>query len=73
MQRLAFARLVVDLSLFISDTSSFIPEPSLFIPDTFFLYTRYCEEMLSLRTTRRMVSANMSFTESCFTFEQRLV
>ena len=36
-------------------------------------YTRYCELMLSLLTTRRMVSANMSATESCFTFEQRLV
>lgn len=29
---------------------------------------RYCEEMLSLSITRRMVSANMPETEICLTF-----
>lgn len=37
-----------------------------------FAYTRYCELMLLLLMTRRMVSANMSATESCFTLAQRL-
>ena len=37
------------------------------------VYTRYCELMLWLDTTRRMVSANMSATEICFTFVQRAV
>lgn len=36
-------------------------------------YRRYCEEMLLLSTTRRMVSAKRSATESCFTLEQRSV
>ena len=35
-------------------------------------YTRYCELMLWLLMTRRIVSANMSATDSCFTFAQRL-
>ena len=34
-------------------------------------YTRYCELMLSLHTTRRIVSANMSATDSCLTLAQR--
>ena len=36
-------------------------------------YRRYCEEMLLLSTTRRMVSAKRSATESCFTLAQRSV
>lgn len=32
---------------------------------------RYCELMLLLSTTLRMVSANISATESCFTLAQR--
>ncbi len=36
-------------------------------------YIRYCEEILWFDSTRRMVSANISATDSCFTFAQLLL
>ena len=35
-------------------------------------YTRYCELILLLLITRRIVSANISATDSCLTLAQRL-